>query len=196
VSETKDGKDGVCYLKLADGRGWVFDKIPGDKGRQPIVLCRRAKKPQPFFDGFLGSLSHLDPFGACRAGNTGHDGHHEALSVSEAADKHDKAADKHDKAADSHAGEASKTVKGEMANPFDTNTTVTAVPSTVSNEEEFPPWERIPRQGHQQEKDEHRWRRCECGVGEAFGWMSGNSPPSQQALTNKAHGHHRTPVKH
>lgn len=29
VSEELEGKDGVLYLKLADGRGWVFDKKPG-----------------------------------------------------------------------------------------------------------------------------------------------------------------------
>jgi len=29
VSEEHEGPDGVLYLKLADGRGWVFDKKPG-----------------------------------------------------------------------------------------------------------------------------------------------------------------------
>jgi len=29
VSEEKVGEDGVLYLKLADGRGWVFDRKPG-----------------------------------------------------------------------------------------------------------------------------------------------------------------------
>merc|ERR1711920_275293 len=29
VSETIQGEDGVTYLKLADDRGWLFDKKPG-----------------------------------------------------------------------------------------------------------------------------------------------------------------------
>lgn len=29
VSEVREGADGIRYLKLADGRGWVFDKKPG-----------------------------------------------------------------------------------------------------------------------------------------------------------------------
>merc|ERR1719433_2132502 len=29
VSEEREGPEGVLYLKLADGRGWVFDRKPG-----------------------------------------------------------------------------------------------------------------------------------------------------------------------
>lgn len=40
VSEEKEGADGITYLKLADGRGWAFDKIPSG-----LVLCARLAGP-------------------------------------------------------------------------------------------------------------------------------------------------------
>mmetsp|Transcript_168118 Transcript_168118/g.539948 ORF Transcript_168118/g.539948 Transcript_168118/m.539948 type:complete len:851 (+) Transcript_168118:19-2571(+) len=38
VSEEKVGADGVLFLKLADGRGWAFDRLPG-----PGILCTREE---------------------------------------------------------------------------------------------------------------------------------------------------------
>merc|ERR1719414_2791994 len=29
VSQGLEGSDGILYLKLADGRGWFFDRMPG-----------------------------------------------------------------------------------------------------------------------------------------------------------------------
>lgn len=37
--ELQDEKQEVLYLKLADGRGWVFDRLPKDKGAG--VMCVR-----------------------------------------------------------------------------------------------------------------------------------------------------------
>ncbi|CAK0907603.1 unnamed protein product [Prorocentrum cordatum] len=37
VSEERPGADGVLYLRLADGRGWLFDSVPGVG-----VLCARC----------------------------------------------------------------------------------------------------------------------------------------------------------
>jgi len=37
VSEERAGEDGITFLKLADGRGWVFDQKPGVG-----IMCRRV----------------------------------------------------------------------------------------------------------------------------------------------------------
>jgi len=42
VSEERRAADGVLYLRLADGRGWVFDRKPGVG-----VLCSRIGLPTP-----------------------------------------------------------------------------------------------------------------------------------------------------
>merc|ERR1712039_810351 len=42
VSEERRGHDGVLYLKLADGRGWVFESKPGVG-----VLCVRHVEETP-----------------------------------------------------------------------------------------------------------------------------------------------------
>jgi hypothetical protein len=41
VSAEEQGSDGVLYLQLADGRGWVFDHAPG-KGQ----MCQRCEEEQ------------------------------------------------------------------------------------------------------------------------------------------------------
>ncbi|CAK0844368.1 unnamed protein product [Prorocentrum cordatum] len=40
--ETREGADGVLFLRLADGRGWLFDRKPG-VGR----MCERAREEVP-----------------------------------------------------------------------------------------------------------------------------------------------------
>jgi len=63
VSEEKVGEDGVLYLKLADGRGWLFERVPPgaesgsdsedeDEYRRP-VLCKRLTNDAAKVDQFI-----------------------------------------------------------------------------------------------------------------------------------------------
>lgn len=59
VSQMLRGIDGVLYLKLADGRGWVFEYKPGVG-----VMCVRQDAPKPVFSPGMprpGTLNVLKP---------------------------------------------------------------------------------------------------------------------------------------
>lgn len=57
VSEELRGDDGVLYLRLADGRGWVFDKKPG----VGIMCVRNTGQVGMMGTGPLGSCSMPPP---------------------------------------------------------------------------------------------------------------------------------------
>lgn len=46
VSETIHGEDGVVYLRLSDGRGWLFDRLPG-VGTMCVPVCGAASTSPP-----------------------------------------------------------------------------------------------------------------------------------------------------
>ena len=45
VSETFEGSDGTLYLKLADGRGWVFENKAGIGTL--CIRCQSDSEPRP-----------------------------------------------------------------------------------------------------------------------------------------------------
>eukprot|EP00928_Gymnodinium_smaydae_P041795 TRINITY_DN28244_c0_g1_i1.p1 TRINITY_DN28244_c0_g1~~TRINITY_DN28244_c0_g1_i1.p1 ORF type:complete len:227 (+),score=40.59 TRINITY_DN28244_c0_g1_i1:125-805(+) len=62
VSESRRGSDGVLFLKLADGRGWVFDRKPGVGTMcvpSPAGSSRR-QLPRPFSPGSVTCASGGD----------------------------------------------------------------------------------------------------------------------------------------
>merc|ERR1712039_785806 len=50
VSEEKEGANGVIYLKLSDGRGWLFDKKPGVGAMCSLVKEEAASSPKSSAD--------------------------------------------------------------------------------------------------------------------------------------------------
>lgn len=57
VQEERPGPDGILFLHLADGRGWVFDKKPEG------VMCVRDRKPQISVGSVLHGTGDCKPCG-------------------------------------------------------------------------------------------------------------------------------------